>query len=66
MEIQPGGKDIRRDLGKTGYFTCRPSQQSELIRDVVWVDPRGREVPDERTDRSVSGAGRLWDDEKGG
>ena len=66
LEIQPGGSDLRRDLGTTGSFTCRPSQKGELIRDLVWVDPRGREVPDERTGRSVSGGGGLWDDEKGG
>lgn len=57
LEILPMGSEIRRNLGANGFFTCRANPQNEQsVTDVVWVDPRGEEVPDERHNRVSSAA----------
>ncbi|XP_037073335.1 fasciclin-2-like [Pollicipes pollicipes] len=61
LTVLPTGSVIRRDLGTTGFFTCRVSQQHEqLVDDVVWLDPRGQEVPDERQNRPGAQPPRLY------
>ncbi|XP_043211637.1 fasciclin-2-like, partial [Amphibalanus amphitrite] len=55
LELLPSAPENRRDIGASGYFQCKViGQQEGLISDLVWTDPSGNEVPDERSSRVYS------------